>query len=113
MRQAISLLALSVTAAGAIAACRFVAPGGAQAGDGVNTLGVARSAAASDEVFPVDVLGTAIVESGGALTADGLLQSDAAGRAVDKTTGVAVARLAPGESATAAGQFVEVILITN
>ena len=113
MRNSISLLTLSVALAGTAAANRFVATDLTQAGAGVNTYGVTRTEGNSGDVIPVDVLGTAIVETGGALLAGAKIQSDATGRAITLDTGVFVARLAPGESATAAGQFVEVILITR
>jgi hypothetical protein len=113
-RQAQPILSQSVTANGAIGEYRFVTPASAQvAAAGVNTLGVARMAAADKDVIPVDMLGTAIVETGAALTAGGPLQTDASGRAIDKAAGVTVARLLPGQTANAAGQFVEVLLIPN
>ena len=108
-----TILDASITASGAIGEYRFVTPACAQAGAGVNTLGVARMAAASGEVIPVDILGTTLVETGAALTAGGLLQTDASARAIDKAAGVSVARLLPGQAATAAGQFVEVLLLPN
>lgn len=112
-RQAQQIMGLSITATGVIGEYRFVTPACAQAGAAVNTLGVARMAAALGDCIPVDVLGTAVVEAGAALTAGGLLETDASGRAVNKAAGVAVARLLPGQVATAAGQFVEVLLIPN
>ncbi len=112
-RQALTLFALPVTASGAIPEARFVTPASALAGAGVNTLGVARMTAASGDAITVDVLGTAVVEAGAALTANGPIQTDATGRAIDKAAGVTVARLLPGQTASAAGQFVEVLLIPN
>lgn len=113
-RQFTSLLALSVIASGAVSECRFVTPASAQAAAaGVNTLGVARFAAVDTDPLTIDTLGTAVVETGAALTANGPIQVDASGRAIDKAAGVTVARLLPGQTATAAGQFVEVLLIPN
>jgi hypothetical protein len=112
-RQAQPILSQTITASGAIGEYRFVSPASALAGAGVNTLGVARVAAVDKDTIPVDVLGTAIVETGAALTAGGPIQTDATGRAIDKAAGVTVARLLPGQTATAAGQFVEVLLIPN
>lgn len=113
-RQFTSCLALTVTASGAVTEYRFVTPAGAQvAGAGVATLGVARFTAADTDQLTVDVIGTAIVESGAALTANGSLQVDASGRVIDKAAGIAVARLLPGQVAGAAGVFVEVLLIPN
>lgn len=114
MQNSLPLLSFTMTAAGVIAANRFVTPAGAQAGAGVNTQGVARmAAAAAGDKITVDAMGTAVIEAGAAITAGSLVESDASGRAITKATGVAVGRLAPGESATAAGQFVEIILLPN
>lgn len=112
-QNAISLLALTMTATGTIAQNRFVTPAGAQAGNGVATQGVARIAAVAADKFTVHVMGTAIVESGAAIAAGAAIQSDASGRAITLAAGVQTGRLAPGESSTAAGQMVEVILIPN
>lgn len=113
MKNAISLLALTMTASGAITGQRFVTPAGAVAGAGVNAQGVAQTDAVIGDKLTVDVLGTAVVETGAAIAAGALIETDATGRAITKAAGATVARLAPGEVATAAGQFVEVILIPN
>lgn len=111
-RQSISLLTLSVVSAGAVAAGRFVTHTGAQAGAAANTLGVTRSAvAAANETVPVDVIGTAVVESGAAIAAGAALETDASGRAVTKASGPTVARAL--QAASAAGEFIEVLLIPN
>ncbi len=112
-RQAQPVLAVAVTASGAIAEYRFVTPACAQAGAAGNTLGVARFAAADKEAVTVDVIGTAIVETGGVIADGGLVETDASGRAVAKAAGVTVARLMPGQSSAAAGQFVEALLLPN
>lgn len=113
MKNAISLLALTMTATGAITAHRFVTPAAALAGAGVNAQGVSDTEAAIGDKFAVHVLGTAIVETGAAIVAGALIECDATGRAITKAAGVTLARLAPGESADAAGRFVEVVLIPN
>jgi len=113
MKNAISLLALTVTASSIIAANRFVTPTGALADAGVNAQGVSDTDAAIGEKFAVHVIGTAIVETGEAIAAGALIETDATGRAITKAAGVTLARLAPGEVSTAAGQFVEVVLIPN
>lgn len=114
MRNKIPLLTLTQIATGAIAEHRFVTHAGAQAGAGVNTLGVSHyAAAAAGDKIPVDVMGTTIVEAGAAIAAGALIETDASGRAITKAAGVTVARLAPGESSSAAGQMVEVILLPN
>lgn len=111
--QATDILVLSVTAAAAITEHRFVSTTGGVPAAGANVLGASKSLAASGEKFPVVCLGTAIVTAGAALAAGAALETDNQGRAITKNTGIAVARLAPGESAAAAGEKVEVILIPN
>ncbi len=113
MKNAINLMVLTMTATAAITPNRFVTPAGALAGAGVNAQGVAQSNAAVGEKFAATVIGTEIVETGAAIAAGALIETDATGRAITKAAGVAVARLAPGEVAAAAGQFVEVVLIPN
>jgi hypothetical protein len=110
--QNVSLLTLTLAAAGAVAASRFVTPGGAQAGADANTLGVSRSAAVLGEKFPVDAIGTAVVEAGAAFAAGATLKSDAAGKAIawaDAGAKVAIALQAAG----ADGELVEVLLVQN
>ena len=111
-KQSISLLTLSCVLAGTAAACRFVTPAGAQAGADVNTLGVPRTAGAATDKVPVDVLGTTVVEAGAAVAAGDTIKSDSTGRAITWATSGAKVALAL-EAATAAGQFIEVLLITN
>ncbi len=113
MRNGISLLAVSQIATAVIAANRFVTPAGAVAGAGVNAQGVAQMGGAIGDNYTTTVLGTEIVETGAAIVAGSLIECDATGRAITKAAGVTLGRLAPGESASAAGQFVEVILIPN
>lgn len=113
MRNSKPIMTLTILLAGTAAACRFISVARVQAGAGANTYGVTRTAGVSGDAVPVDTLGTTIVETGGALAAGALIESDASGRAVTQSTGAKAARLAPGESASAAGQFVEVILIPN
>lgn len=110
--QSTPLLAVAVIATGAIAASRFVTPAAAQAGADVNTLGVARFAAAVGERLSVDVIGTAVVESGGAVAFGATLKSDASGRAITWASSGAKVALAL-DTAFAAGQLIEVLLIQN
>lgn len=111
--QNISLLTLTVQASGAVTAHRFVTPVRDQAVAGENAIGVAQSDAADGDQFPVDVLGTTLVESGAAIAEGALIESDASGRAITQSAGATLARLAPGASASAAGDLVEVVLIPN
>lgn len=110
--QFLSACCLTIAATGTIAANRFVTPAGAQAGADVNTLGVCRTAAVSGDRIPVDVLGTATVEAGAAVTAGNTVKSDASGRAINWATSGAKIGIAL-EAATAAGQMIEVLLIPN
>jgi hypothetical protein len=110
--QNTALLSLTIAAAGAIAAARFVTPAGAQAGAGANTLGVSRYAAgAAGEKIAVDALGTAVVEAGGAIAANATIGVDANGRAVTYAAGAKVGLAL--QAAGAAGEFIEVLLIPN
>lgn len=111
MSQSIPLLTLSKIASGVIAAERFTTYAGAQAGAAANTQGVARSAASIGEAYPVDVIGTATVESGAAVANGAAIETDASGRAITRTSGPTVARAL--QAATAAGQRIEVLLIPN
>lgn len=96
-RQSHSLLTLSVLAAGIIAANRFATLAGEQAGAAGDAFGVALSDAASGEMFPLECIGTAVVETGGAFNLGELLQSDASGRAVRaQGTGLRTATIAGG-----------------
>ncbi|MDB5802272.1 MAG: hypothetical protein JWL63_3211 [Rhodocyclales bacterium] len=113
MQNAIPLLSLPILASGVLVANRFVSPAGATAAAAGNSYGVNRTAAAIGDRVTLDVLGTTMVESGAAIAAGALIEADATGRAVTKSAGVTLGRLAPGESASAAGQLVEVILIPN
>ncbi len=110
--QSTPILALPVTLSGTVAANRFVTPAGAQAGADANTLGVARSAGVSGEKITVDVLGTAIVEAGAAISAGATLETDASGRGVTWATSGPKVGIAL-QAASGAGVFIEVLLIPN
>lgn len=111
-QQAISLLTLTLTLSGTVAANRFVTAAGAQAGADANTLGVARSAGVATDKVPADVLGTAVVEAGAAVAAGATVKSDASGRAITWAASGAKVGLAL-QAAGAAGEFIEVLLIPN
>ena len=110
--QNISLLTLTVALTGTVAAARFVTAAGAQAGADANTLGVSRVAGVSGDKAPVDVMGTAVVEAGAALSAGATVKSNASGQAITWASSGAKVGLAL-EAATAAGQMIEVQLIPN
>lgn len=139
-QQSRSILALSVLAAGAITTRRFVGFDGNQASvQGQKVAGVSRETiAAAGEYTSVDVAGTAVVETGGALNPGDTVISDNQGRAIVNSGALKIAagavavtsaaangtaditgsdtpeficgRVAPGQSSTGAGQFVEIIL---
>lgn len=110
--QSKPVLTLTVTAGGTIAANRFVTPAGAQAGADANTLGVCRVAAVVNDKVPVDILGSAVIEAGAAVSAGDTVKSDASGRAITWATSGAKVGIAL-QAATAAGQMIEVLLIPN
>lgn len=113
-RQAVPVLTLSVACAVALTANRFVTTLGAVPAAAGNALGVNRAASTvAGEFVPVDVLGTAVIEAGAAIAAGSLVEADATGRAVTRSAGAILGRLAPAEVATAAGDFVEIVLIPN
>lgn len=108
----IPVLIKGYLAAGAIAAKRFVTPALTQAGAGVSTIGVSDYEGAIGDDFSIIVIGTAVVEAGAAI--DGTVravESDAQGRAIPKNTGKTAGILMPGQTATAAGQSVEILVV--
>lgn len=109
--QSITIMALSLTASGAVSKRRFVTHAGAQAGAAANTLGVSNHDAADADGITVNVVGTAVVEVGAAIAVGAALETDASGRAVTKAVGPTVARAL--QAAAAAGDFIEVLLIQN
>jgi hypothetical protein len=106
----ISVLPITLDVVGEVLAQRFVGVDLAQAGAGDNTYGVA-AASGTDEPTTVDVLGVVSIESGAAVTANGLVESDASGRAIDRTAGAISARAIDG--AAGAGEFIRCVLISN
>lgn len=113
MSQYIDILTLTVTAAGPIAANRFVTPAGAQGTADAHVLGVARSAANAGEAVPVIALGTAVVEAGGAISAGDPISCDADGRAVPTDGGTYSVTVARALADAGPGQPVEVLVIPN
>lgn len=106
------VLTLPMTLTGTVSAHRLVTPAGAQAGADAVCIGVARSAGVAGELVSVDVIGTAIVESGAAVAAGATLKSDASGRAITWATSGAKVGFAL-EAATGSGQMIEVYLLNN
>lgn len=110
--QNIAVLTLPLVLSGTVTANRFVTAAGAQAGTDANTYGVARSSGVSADRIAVDVLGTAVVESGAAVAVGATLKVDSSGRGITWVTSGAKVGLAL-EAASAAGQMIEVLLIPN
>lgn len=110
--QNISLLTLTIALTGTVAACRFVTPTGTMTGADGNAIGVSRAAGVSGDKIPVDIDGTAIIEAGAAFAVGATLKADATGRAITWVTSGGKVAIAL-DAATAAGQFVEVLLIDN
>lgn len=106
-----SVLTLSLLAAAALTANRFVTAAGAVPSANGNAVGVTRSGAGSGDLVPVDALGTTMVEASAAITAGAAVATTNDGRAVTFSTGVTVGRALTG--ATGPGQLIEVLLIPN
>ena len=110
----ISTLTLTVVAASALAASRFVTQDGAYPAAGAAAFGVTRTCAVgAGDLVPVDVTGTAIVESGAAITKDAALMVDATGRVVPLTVGSKSPVARAMDAAGAAGAFIEVLLVPS
>lgn len=109
MSQNISLLTLPVLAVAALTGRRFVTATGSVAAAEGNAIGVARHDASIGEACAVDVVGTAKVEAGGAISAGAAVEVGAGGKAVAVDEGVTVARAL--EAAGADGDVIEVLLI--
>ena len=114
-KQQIATRVVSVVPSGTITRKRFVNFSWAQAGAGESILGVADEQIEPGIAGRVIVGETAIVESGAAINgSETRLMSDAQGRVIVWTTGNTIAgRLVRGQTATAAGQFVEVYLFSR
>lgn len=109
----ISILTLTVIAAGALEANRFVKQDGSYPAAGGLAFGVTRSSAeAAGEPVPADIHGTAIVECGGTIALEDQIMTDASGRAVKATVGSKFV-LARAMEAGASGGLIEVLLIPN
>lgn len=112
--QSHSLLSVPVKATGTVTAHRFmVLATGVQAGAAASGVGVADADAVAGDWVNVHLIGTKQIEAGAAIAAGALVESDASGRAITRSAGTTLGRLAPGESAAVAGDKVEVILFQN
>jgi hypothetical protein len=112
--QKTSIFSMTQVAAAAVAAARFVGlMTGQQCASGSKALGVSQYPAAIGDAFAVDVLGTTIVEAGGAIAAGAEVKAAADG------SGKAIARGGAGPldgiavtAAAADGQKIEILLKT-
>lgn len=101
-RQSVSLLAIAITAAAAIAAHRAVGYDNETCGTaGEKVKGVANAAIASGDQGALDVIGTTIIETGDAIAEGDDLATDAQGRAIPASA-LAVAAGATGVTSSAA-----------
>lgn len=108
MKTSIILGTMSVLAAAALTAHRFVTSGGAVPAAGVYCPGVTNDNFDAGEQAGLVTHGIKIVESGAAVTLDAEVQTDASGRAIDKAAGIGLGRAL--DAATAAGEFIRVKL---
>ena len=101
------LLAVTIAATAALTRFRFVDFTGNVASAGERPLGVATTDFDTGEQASVATHGEILVEAGAAIAVGAEVESDASGRAVTKTTGVAfgVAR----DAAAAAGDIIRVL----
>lgn len=101
------LLAVTIAAAASLSRFRFVDYSGNVASAGERALGVPSTDFSTGEQASVATHGELLVEAGAAIAAGAEVESDASGRAVTKTTGVAfgVAR----DAASAAGDIIRVL----
>ena len=101
------LLAVTIAAAADLSRFRFADYSGNVAGAGERVLGVPTTDFSAGEQASVATHGEILVEAGAAIAVGAEVESDASGRAVTKTTGVAfgVAR----DAAAAAGDIIRVL----
>ena len=109
-KQSFSILTLTISATATLTADRFVTIAGAVPAADAYVLGVCRTAAVSGDRVTVDVQGTSIVEAGAAVAVGNTVKVDASGRAIPWATSGAKVGIAL-QAATAAGQFIEVLLL--
>lgn len=101
------LLATTVLAVAALSRMRLVNFAGGTCGAGARPLGVANAAYDIGEQAGVNTHGELLVEAGAAIAVGAEVESDASGRAVTKTTGVAFG--AARDAAAAAGDIIRVL----
>lgn len=101
------LMVATISAAAGLLARRFVDFDGNPCGAGERPLGVAVHGADAGDQAGVATHGELLVEAGAAIAVGAEVESDASGRAVTKTTGVAFG--AARDAAAAAGDIIRVL----
>ena len=111
-KQSIAVLPLTFRASGAVSAYRAVGFNGAQATvQGQKVMGVSPRPADNGQHSDATVIGTAVIETGGAFAAGADLIVDTQGRAIASTGGASEFIFADAlEVSGATGAFVEVLL---
>lgn len=110
---ATSIMQVSVVATAALTQYRAANGAGAVPAAAANALGIAQTGGAIGDRVPVAVLGSTLAEAGAAIAANAALELDASGRVITRSAGVTIGRMAPGQTAGAAGDLVEILLIPN
>lgn len=106
-----TLFVLPVTAGATITAGRAVTAAGAVASAAGNALGIAQTDAATGDLVPVNVIGTAVATAGAAIAVGAAVEVGSAGKVVTKSAGVTIGRALT--AAAADGDQVEILLIAN
>lgn len=101
------LLAVTIAAATDLARFRFADFSGNVAGAGERVLGVPTTDFSAGEQASVATHGEILVEAGAAIAAGAEVESDASGRAITKTTGIAAG--VSRDAAAAAGDIIRII----
>jgi hypothetical protein len=109
-----ALLTVGITPTATLTQYRAVSDAGALPAAGARMLGIAQTAGVSAGArVPVVVAGTSIAEAGAAIAAGALVELDASGRVITRSTGVVVGKLMPGSVAGASGDLVEILIGPN
>ena len=107
----ISLMTLTVVAAAALVANRFVLTAGTYPAAGGIALGVTRSDGGVGDLVPVDVLGTAVVVAGAAIAADVPVMVTAEGKVITHDGDGDKHAVGRSLEAAADGALVEILLV--
>lgn len=107
----ISLLTLTVIAAAALAANRFVKTAGIYPAAGGLALGVTRCDGVAGDPLPVDVLGTAVVQAGAAIALDVPVMVTAEGKVIPHDGDGDKHAVGRSLEAVADGELVEILLV--